>query len=156
MDSMLSDNSEMDTEPYEITLESFKALVGDNSEGLAKYVKELQAVAEFQNNEAKELAAMAKKTAAKADKAMEQIAQCLTAMELDEVQAGAYKFKFKKGSTVTEVDESELPKKYWTTVPPPPPVRKPFTKPELKKLVDSGISIKGVKIVQNPPKLELK
>ena len=155
MDMILSDDPDQDIEAYEVTLESFKALVGDKSEGLAKYVKELQAVAAFQKQEAKELAEMAKKTAEKADKAMQRIGECLTAMELDEVQAGAYKFKFKKGSTVTEVDESELPERYWKTVRPPP-VRKPLTKPELKKLVDSGISIKGVKVVQNPPKLELK
>ena len=151
---ILSDDPDQDIEAYEVTLESFKALVGDKSEGLAKYVKELQAVAAFQKQEAKELAEMAKKTAEKADKAMQRIGECLTAMELDEVQAGAYKFKFKKGSTVTEVDESELPEAYW--IQPPAPPRKPLTKPELKKLVDSGISIKGVKVVQNPPKLELK
>lgn len=155
MDSILSDNPETDTEAYEVTLESFKALVADGSEGLAKYVKELQAIATIQENEAKELAEMAKKTAKKAENAMAQIAQCLTVMGLEEVQAGPYKFKFKKGSTVTEVDEAELPEAYWTTKAPPP-VRKPFTKPELKKLVDGGISIKGVRIVQNPPKLELK
>ena len=151
---ILSDDPDQDIEAYEVTLESFKALVGDKSEGLAKYVKELQAVAEFQKQEAKELAEMAKQTAEKAEKAMAQIAQCLTVMGLEEVQAGAYKFKFKKGSTVTEVDESELPEAYW--IQPPAPPRKPLTKPELKKLVDSGISIKGVKVVQNPPKLELK
>lgn len=151
---ILSDDPEQDVEAYEVTLESFKELVASNSEGLAKYVKELQAVAEIQKAEAKVLADMAKQTAEKADKAMEQIAQCLTAMELKEVQAGPYKFKFKAGSTITEVDEKELPDAYW--VQPPAPPRKPLSKPELKKLVESGVSIKGVRIVKNPPKLELK
>jgi len=53
---------------------------------------------------------------------------------------------------VTEVDTALLPKQYWTSKT----VESPFTKPELKKLVDAGTAIAGVTIVQNPDKLEIK
>lgn len=153
MDSMLSDE---DTEAYEMTLESIKSLVSDSSEGLAKYVKEIQAVAAWQKAEADALKAEADKNLAKAEKLMQSIGECLTLMELKEVQAGPYQFKFRKGSEITLVDEKELPDAYWVTVPPPPPTRKPLPKNELKKLVKEGISIKGVQVVRNPDKLELK
>lgn len=136
--------------------ESFKNAVVEKAGDVAKYVKELQAVAAFQKAEAASLKAEAEKTLAKADKVMANVAECLNAMELKEVQAGAYKFKFKAGSTVTEVDEKLLPKAYWVQPPTVVPPKKPLSKPELKKLVDSGISIEGVKVIKNPDKLELK
>lgn len=154
MDSMLSDDAAADTEAYEMTLESMKELVSENSVGLAKYAKELEAIAKFQKDEAKALAAEAKKTEAKAEKLLKSIGDCLKLMDLTEVQAGAYKFKFKKGSEITLVNEDELPAAYFTekTVVE----RKPLPKDELKKLVKGGLSIKGVQVVRNPDKLELK
>lgn len=157
MDSILSDNPDADVESYEMTMESIKALVSESAEGLAKYAKELEAVAKIQEEEAKSLKAEADRTKKRMDKLMENIAGAMKLMELEEVQAGAYKFKFKKGSEITEVDESKLPDKYWVTSPPPPPTRKPMAKNDLKKLVkDSGVSIPGVKVIRNPDKLELK
>lgn len=152
---MFTDNPEADTEAYEMTLESIKALVSDSAEGLAKYLKELEAVEKFQKLEAEALKAEAAKTAKRKEKLLENIAEAMTAMELKEIQAGAYKFKFKKGSEVTEVNEHELPPMYFTeeTVT----IRKPLPKNDLKKAVkESGITIPGVEIKRNPDKLELK
>lgn len=154
MDSMLSDDASADTTALEGTLESFRALVSENTEGLAKYVKELQAIAAFQKAEADSLKEEAAKNLARVEKIMSNIGDCLNTMGMTEAQAGAYKFKFKAGSTVTQVDESILPKKYFVTKTIKE--TKPLPKPELKKLVESGLSIKGVTIVKNPPKLELK
>lgn len=157
MDSVLSDSPDADTEAYEMTMESIKSLVSDSADGLAKYLKELEAIEKFQKEEAAALKLEAEKTAKRKEKVLENIAEAMKVMDLKEVQAGAYKFKFKKGSEITEVDESLLPDNYWVEVPPTPPSRKPMTKPELKKLVkDSGISIPGVEIKRNPDKLELK
>lgn len=157
MDSMLSDDVTTDTEAYEMTLESIKTMVGENSQELAMYVKELEATAETQEKLAADLKAEAEKNKLRALKVMDSIATSLKLMELNEVQAGAYKFKFKKGSEVTIVDESQLPDNYWVEVPPTPPSRKPMAKNDLKKLVkQSGITIPGVEIVRNPDKLELK
>ena len=157
MDSILSDNPDADVESYEMTMESIKSLVSESSAGLAKYLKELEAVEKFQKDEAAALKLEAEKTAKRKEALLEQIGHAMKLMELKEVQAGAYKFKFKKGSEITELDESLLPDKYWVTSPPPPPTRKPMAKNDLKKLVkDSGVSIPGVKVIRNPDKLELK
>lgn len=153
MDSMYTDNPEADTETYEMTLESIKSLVTEQAAGLAKYLKELEAIEQFQKEEAKALQELAKKTAKRKEKLLENIAEAMTAMELKEVQAGAYKFKFKKGSEVTEVNEHELPPMYFTEEI----VRKPLPKADLKKAVkESGITIPGVQVIRNPDKLELK
>lgn len=153
MDSVLSDSPDADTEAYEMTMESIKALVSDSADGLAKYLKELEAIEQFQKEEAKALQELAKKTAKRKEKLLENIAEAMTAMELKEVQAGAYKFKFKKGSEVTEVNEHELPPMYFTEEI----VRKPLPKADLKKAVkESGITIPGVQVIRNPDKLELK
>lgn len=134
--------------------ESYKKAVVENGDSLAKYVKELQFIAKAQADEAKSLAEEAKKNAEKADKVMEDISKVMNVMELKEIQAGPYKFRFKKGSEVTEVDEKLLPESYFVEVPA---TKKPLGKTELKRLIKkSGISIPGVKIIRNPDKLELK
>lgn len=155
MDSILSDNPDADVESYEMTMDSIKSLVSESSAGLAKYLKELEAVEKFQKEEAAALKLEAEKTAKRKEALLEQIGHAMKLMELKEVQAGAYKFKFKMGSEITEVDESLLPSAYFkeevvTT-------RKPLPKNELKKLVkESKISIPGVEVKRNPDKLELK
>mgnify|MGYP002524543799 CR=1 FL=1 len=134
--------------------ESYKKTVMENGDSLAKYVKELEFIAKAQKEEAKILAEEAKKTEAKAAKVLEDIANVMQAMELKELQAGPYKFKFKKGSEIVKVDENELPEKYFVEVPA---TKKPLGKPELKKIIkESGISIPGVEIKRNPDRLELK
>lgn len=150
---MYSDDPELAKELSEVA-DHYKQIVAERGDSLAKYVKELQFIAKVQAEEAKSLAEEAKKNAEKADKVMEDIAKIMNVMELKEIQAGPYKFRFKKGSEVTEIDENLLPDSYFVEVPA---TKKPLGKTELKNLVkESGVSIPGVKIIRNPDKLELK
>ena len=134
-------------------VEMYRPIVEERSEDIAKYVKELQLVAAAQKAEAAALTDAAKQNAARAERIMKDLEHTMMQMGLKEVKAGPYQFKFKKGSTVTIVDESRLPDQYWKEVPA---TKQPLSKPELKKLMDAGTMIEGVQIVKNPDTLTLK
>ena len=131
----------------------YKPIIQEHSEDIAKYVKELELIATVQKAESAALAEEAKKNKARAERIMKDLEHTMKKMGLQEVKAGPYQFKFKKGSTVTIVDEKRLPAQYWTEVPAS---EVPLTKPELKKLVDAGTFIEGVKVVKSPDTLTLK
>lgn len=134
-------------------VEMYKPIISEHSEDVAKYVKELELVAAAQKAEAKALAEEAEKNKDRAARIMKDLEHTMNQMGLTEVKAGPYQFKFKKGSTVTIVDEARLPEQYWKEVPA---TKVPLTKPELKKLMDAGTMIDGVQIVKNPDTLTLK
>ena len=131
----------------------YTPIIQEHSEDVAKYVKELELIAAAQKAEAKALAEEAEKNKARAARIMKDLEHTMIQMGLQEVKAGPYQFKFKKGSTVTIVDEKRLPEQYWKEVPA---TKVPLTKPELKKLMDAGTMIEGVQIVKNPDTLTLK
>ena len=134
------------------TLEWYQDNIIDHAEDLIKYRSELLALAEAQKAEAKRFIESAKAKELQAERIMQDIDGAMQLLGKKEVQAGLFQLKYKKGSKVTEVDVALLPKQYWTSKT----VESPFTKPELKKLVDAGTVIEGVTIVQNPDKLEIK
>jgi hypothetical protein len=141
----------VDDETYADTLEAYEANITDKMENLIKYQKELLALAAIQKEAAKELTEAAKVKEAKAKRLKEYMDQNMKVLKLKSIQAGPYSLGYKKGSEVTVVDESLLPKKYWVDQP-----SIPMGKPELKKLVQSGTEIEGVQIVRNPDSLVIK
>lgn len=147
------DELNLSDDTYRDTLKFYAEQIEESAEDLVKYQKELLILAEAQKAEATRLIESAKAKEAKAEAILKSIEEAMKAIDKKELDAGVYKLKFKKGSTITEVDDKLLPLKYWVTVPSS---RKPMGKPELKKLVDAGTQIAGVKIVQNPDKLEVK
>jgi hypothetical protein len=135
------------------TLEWYQDNIIDHAEDLIKYRSELLALAEAQKAEAKRFTDSAKAKELQAERIMQDLDGAMQILGKKEMRAGLHKLKYKKGSKVTEVDTALLPKEYWKTVPA---TEVPFSKPELKKLVEQDGFIAGVTIVQNPDKLEIK
>lgn len=146
------DDMDLEDETYLGTLESFEANIADKMENVIKYQKEILGLAAFQKEAAKELIEAAKKKEKKAEALTVYMDQAMKAMNAKTLQAGAYSLAYKKGSEITMVDEDKLPEKYWTPVVG----RKAMSKPELKKLVQSGTEVEGVCIVRNPDSLVIK
>ena len=132
-------------------LKLYAPLVQEKAEEVAKYVKNIQALADMQKAQAKELSELAAANKKRAERIMDDLTYALNAMGIGEVHAGPYKFKFKKGSTVVDVDMQRLPEHYMRVKE----VREP-DKVQLAKELKAGVEIDGAKLVKNPDKLELK
>lgn len=145
------DALDLDDAVYADTLEQFEANIAEKAENLIKYRNELLGLAELQKAEAKKFADAAKVKEAKAAAIVQYLDQTLKAIGSKELQAGAYKLNYRKGSEVVEVDEKKLPDMY--KIPQPP---KPIGKPELKKLLQEGKEIEGVCLKRNPDSLQIK
>lgn len=138
-------------EVYIDTLEYYEDNIATKAENIIKYREELLGLAELQKAEAKRLAESAKAKENRAEALLEYLDSSLKAMELDSLQAGLYKLNYRKGREIVEVDEDSLPDEYWIEQP-----KKPMSKPELKKLIEGGLEVKGVCIKRNPDSLQIK
>src|SRR6185312_4748418 len=138
-------------EVYKDTLEYYEDNIATKAENIIKYCEELLGLAELQKAEAKRLNEAAKAKENKANRLMEYLDNSMKAMGVKNLQAGLYKLTYHKGREVVEVDEDILPDDYWVEQP-----KKPMSKPELKKLIESGVEVKGVCIKKNPDSLQVK
>lgn len=142
---------ELDADLMEDTLESYSDLVEAKVENIIKFREELIALAELQKAEAKRLTEAANQKERKAQLLLSYVDDSMHKLGIKEMQAGLYNVNYRKGSKSTLVDEELLPEEYW--VPQPP---KPIGKAELKKLVEAGTKIPGVKIIVGPDSLQVK
>lgn len=150
------------------TLESLLYLVENDAEGVAKFIRELQLIAQTQKEEAKRLAELAKKNEERIKNILRDVQSCMYRLGLKNLQAGAYQFKITKGREVVEVDLDRLPSEYkkaeleldYTKIPDELKEfiknEKHIDKNELKKLLKEGKTIEGVTLVQNPDSISLK
>lgn len=145
------DMLDLDDETYQDTLESYEGNIAEKMENIIKYQKELLGLAAIQKEAAKELTEASKAKEAKAESLVKYMDQTMKAIGSKSIQAGPYHLGYKKGSESTVVDEALLPKKYWVAQP-----KKPMSKPELKKLIQSGTKIKGVQLVRAEDSLVIK
>lgn len=143
----------LDLSEVQDTLDAIQGELADKAEGLVKSIRNYEADAAAKKNEAERLVEAAKADLAKADNLAKFLDSALKVSGVKSLHAGVFSLKYKKGSKITEVDVNKLPKKYWVTVPA---TEKPMPKPELKKLLDAGKQIEGVRIVQNPDVLVIK
>lgn len=141
----------VDEEVFHDTLEAYEDNIAAKMENVIKYHDELVAIAAAQHAESKRFDKAAKANQAKADKLKEYVDQTMKAIGATEIQAGAYKLNYRKGSEVVEVDETKLPSAYWVKQPD-----KPMGKPELKKLLKEGKEIEGVCLKRNPDTLQIR
>lgn len=150
------------------TLESLLYLVEHDAEGVAKFIRELQLIAQTQKEEAKRLTELAKKNEERIEKILRDVQNCMYRLGMKNLQAGAYRFKITKGREVVKVDLDRLPSEYkkaeleldYTKIPDELKEfiknEKHIDKNELKKLIKEGKTIEGVSLVQNPDTISLK
>ena len=147
---------ELDPEVFQDTLDSLQAPIEEKIENIVKYMKSLEALADAKKLEAKKLSDSASSDLKKAEFFKNYMADNLKKANISSIQAGVFQLKFKKGSEVVLVDETktpsvaEAPHLYLYQEP------KLISKPDLKKLIQSGKEIQGVKIVRNPDALVVK
>ena len=147
---------ELDPEVFQDTLDSLQAPIEEKIENIVKYMKSLEALADAKKLEAKKLSDSASSDLKKAEFFKNYMADNLKKANINTIQAGVFQLKFKKGSEVVLVDETktpsfaEAPNLYLYQEP------KLISKPDLKKLIQSGKEIQGVKIVRNPDALVVK
>lgn len=142
---------DLDQETITDTLESLQISIEDKAENVIKFAKNLEAMAEVRKNEAKRLTEQAAKDIKKAERLTNYLDTTLQMLGKKQLTAGIFELKYKKGSEVVKIDESQLPELYWIEV------KKPFDKITLKNLVkEHGQEIPGVSLVRNPEKLVIK
>lgn len=144
------ESGEVDEEVIRDTLESWEGELEQKLENTYKYVKTLEAHAKAKEDEAKRLKEEAQRDKNHAEKLMKGMEMYLDMIGKREVKTPLFTFKFYKGREVVDIDESKLPDDYWQTY------RKPISKTELKKLIESGKEIEGVQIVRNPDYLKVR
>ena len=147
---------EMDVEIFNDTMESFQAPIEEKIENITKYMKSLEALADAQKLEAKRLSDAASANLKKAEWFKNYMADNLQKAGIKKLQAGVFALSFRKGSEVIEVDETktpsvnEAPHLYLYQEP------KFIGKTDLKKRLQAGETIPGVKVVRNPDTLQVK
>lgn len=134
-------------------LESYSVPLAQKAENVVKYSQHLVRLAEMQEVEAKELTEASKKNKERSESLIRYLDTAMQVSGLKELQAGVFNLKYHKGREVVQIDVDKLPEDYFVTQEAPPP--KPMSKPELKKLVESGEKIAGVTIVRNPDSLKV-
>lgn len=143
--------ADVDETVFHDTLEAYEDTIASKMENVIKYRNELLGLAELQKAEAKKLNEAAKAKEAAAERLKDYMDQTMKAIGSKELQAGAYKLKYRKGSEVVIVDEEKLPDMYWVEQDPVP-----MSKPELKKLIQAGEEIDGVCLKRNPDTLQIQ
>lgn len=146
------ESMELDQETINDTLESLQMPLEEKAENVVKYIKSLEALADAKKLEAKRLSDSASADLKKAESLKTYLQSNLERANIKKLQAGVFALSFRKGSEVVEVDEMKLPKEYWLTQV----IEKPVGKPELKKLIKSGVEIPGVHIMRKPDTLTIK
>lgn len=152
----LEEMEDIDPLLIEDTLESYKGDIYDKAENVAKYIRTLEYSALNKKAESTRLKQSSDSDMKKAQSLMGYLHDMLERADLKELSAGVFTFKFKKGSEVVVIDESELPSwKDRKDLYDVKPVFK-YSKPELKEMLKKGEVIPGVSIERNPEKLVMK
>jgi hypothetical protein len=143
---------DIDQETFTDTLESLQIPIENKAENIIKFAKNLEAMAEARKAEAKRLTEQAAKDLKKAERLIAYLDHSLQMLNQKQLTAGIFELKYKVGSEIVQVDETQLPKEFWKVET----VEKPFDKPTLKKYLKEGLEIPGVKVVRNADKLVIK
>lgn len=133
-------NMEIDDETKLDTLESIDWTSDYESkvEGYVKVIKSLEADIEARKNEKKRLDGLNKSDQSKIDNLKAALAVSMTETGQTRVDTTLFKVGFRKSKAVV-VDEDKLPKKYQIVSYKP-------DKKEIKKLLESGATIRGAHI----------
>lgn len=133
-------NMEIDDETKLDTLESidWTSDYENKVEGYVKVIKSLEADVEARKNEKKRLDGLNKSDQSKIDNLKAALAVSMTETGQTRVDTTLFKVGFRKSKAVV-VDEDELPKKYQIVSYKP-------DKKEIKKLLESGATIRGAHI----------
>jgi hypothetical protein len=143
---------DLDQETFTDTLESLQIPIENKAENIIKFAKNLEAMAEARKAEAKRLTEQAAKDLKKAERLIAYLDHSLQMLNQKQLTAGIFELKYKTGSEIVQVDETQLPKEFWKVET----VEKPFDKPTLKKYLKEGLEIPGVKVIRNADKLVIK
>ena len=133
-------NMEIDDETKLDTLESidWTSDYENKVEGYVKVIKSLEADIEARKNEKKRLDGLNKSDQSKIDNLKAALAVSMTETGQTRVDTTLFKAGFRKSKAVV-VDEDKLPKKYQIVSYKP-------DKKEIKKLLESGATIRGAHI----------
>ena len=133
-------NMEIDDETKLDTLESidWTSDYENKVEGYVKVIKSLEADIEARKNEKKRLDGLNKSDQSKIDNLKAVLAVSMTETGQTRVDTTLFKVGFRKSKAVV-VDEDKLPKKYQIVSYKP-------DKKEIKKLLESGATIRGAHI----------
>lgn len=133
-------NMEIDDETKLDTLESidWTSDYENKVEGYVKVIKSLEADIEARKNEKKRLDGLNKSDQSKIDNLKATLAVSITETGQTRVDTTLFKVGFRKSKAVV-VDEDKLPKKYQIVSYKP-------DKKEIKKLLESGATIRGAHI----------
>lgn len=133
-------NMEIDDETKLDTLESidWTSDYENKVEGYVKVIKSLEADIEARKNEKKRLDGLNKSDQSKIDNLKAALAVSITETGQTRVDTTLFKVGFRKSKAVV-VDEDKLPKKYQIVSYKP-------DKKEIKKLLESGATIRGAHI----------
>lgn len=113
-------------------------------ENIVKYIRNVEAEADAIRAEEVRLANKRQSLTRKADNLTAYIEAMMVMTGQRNIKAGIFDIRFQKNPpSITILDESKIPSKYWTV--PAPTVSKQAIKDDMK----AGIEIPGIEIVQN-------
>lgn len=137
-------------EDVQDTLEAIEMAFEEKVEGIVKVIRNFEARAEAKKNEAKRLREQAEVDLNHAQRLKEYLRYELQKVGKQKVQTDLFTVSIRKGRESIEVDENLLPADYWRIE------RKPFSKTELKKLIQEGKEIPGVQIVRGEDTISIR
>lgn len=145
------EDMELDEAALSDTLESLQQPIEEKAENIIKYVRNIEALATAKKEEAKRLQSSASADLLRAENILKYLDENLKRANIDKMQAGLFEVKYRKGSTVVQIDENQLPAQYW--VPQDP---KPMSKTDLKKRLQAGETIPGAQLIKKSDTLVIK
>ena len=140
------DNIEVDENGELLNADQLEAVDGafdDKAEAVAVYIKELVCFAAALKDEKKRIDARIKATESKAEWLKGYLTRQMEIAQTEELKGLKASISFRK-SVSTNIDESQLPKKYWRVT-----TKKEPDKDAVKRLLKDGVKIRGAELVVN-------
>ena len=137
------ESMELDPETFQDTLESmdFESQLADNSEWLAKAIKNRKARVELLKAEKKRITEEIEKENTWIDKYTNFMTDILNKAGLSRLDAGIFKYSFRKSVSTHITDENLIPQEYTKTTIT-------LNKTEIKKAIQAGQEVPGAELVE--------
>ena len=132
---------DLDEETFQDALASIEGEIAVKAENIAKLMRTMELEENAYKDEIKRLKAHADSLAKKRESLKNYIDSNLQAMGIDKLQAGTFKFSYRKSTAVKVTDEDAVPDVYKNKV-----TTKTVNKKLLKEILKDGSEIPGVEL----------
>lgn len=140
----VNEDGEIDEEKVKARIEELQIDYREKLDGIACYIKDLDADAEKINNEARALKERATKLSVRADSLRQYLLNELIANDCKKVETTRNVIALRKSRVTNIVDEFALPEEYFKKE-----VKVTPNKAEIKKAIESGVEVPGAEVVDN-------